>query len=135
MSNPFDYVNAVSYTKKNMMRGTENDALAEKKYNAFLTNRSLSYHIDCVELANEMNIRHQTDNKLQFEFLLNTIRPKKRYAKWSKKDKDGDIEVVKEYYGYSEVKARQAISILSPEDLEKIRRIIHKGGRDDRNNG
>lgn len=135
MSNPFDYVNAVSYTKKNMMRDTENDALAEKKYNAFLTNRSLSYHIDCVELANEMNIRHQTDNKLQFEFLLNTIRPKKRYAKWSKKDKDGDIEVVKEYYGYSEVKARQAISILSPENLEKIRRIIHKGGRDDRNNG
>ena len=135
MSNPFDYVNAVSYTKKNMMRATENDALAEKKYNAFLTNRSLSYHIDCVELANEMNIRHQTDNKLQFEFLLNTIRPKKRYAKWSKKDKDGDIEVVKEYYGYSEVKARQAISILSPENLEKIRRIIHKGGRDDRNNG
>jgi len=80
--NPFDYVNSINSTKKNLMRGTDNDRLAEKEYAPFLTNRTLSYHHDTVALANEMNQRSQLEHLLQYEFLLNSVRPKKRFAKW-----------------------------------------------------
>jgi hypothetical protein len=128
--NPFDYVNAINTTKKNLMVGTENDRLAEKGYDPFLTNRSLSYHNDTIGLANEMNTRHYLDKKPQFEFFINTVRPKKRFAKWVKKQKDSDVAVVKEYYGYNDVKARQALTILSDEQITEIRTRIDKGGRD-----
>jgi hypothetical protein len=130
--NPFDYVNAINTTKKNLMVGTENDRLAEKGYDPFLTNRSLSYHNDTIGLANEMNTRHYLDKKPQFEFFINTVRPKKRFAKWVKKQKDSDVAVVKEYYGYNDVKARQALTILSDEQITEIRTRIDKGGRDAR---
>ena len=129
MSNPFDYVNSINQSKKNLMRGTENDQLAEKGYNPFLTNRTLSYHHDTVALANEMNQRSHLDNKLQYEFLLNTIRPKKRFAKWDKKVDDGDIAVVKEFFGYSDTKALQALTVLTSEQINEIRKRIDKGGR------
>jgi len=129
MSNPFDYINDINTGKKNLMRGSENDELAEKGYNPFLSNRALSYHHDTVGIANEMNIRSQADNKLQYEFLLNTVRPKKRFAKWAKKVSDGDLAVVMEYYGYSETKAEQALSILSKEQITKIKRKMDKGGK------
>jgi len=128
--NPFDYINAINTTKKNLMVGTENDRLAEKGYDPFLTNRSLSYHNDTIGLANEMNTRHYLDKKPQFEFFINTVRPKKRFAKWVKKQKDSDVAVVKEYYGYNDVKARQALTILSDEQITEIRTRIDKGGRD-----
>jgi len=83
---PFDYVNSITLTKKNLMRGTENDSLMEKGYSPFLTNRSLSNYNDTIGLANEMNIRHELDNLMQYEFLINTVRSKKRYAKWNKKE-------------------------------------------------
>ena len=73
---PFDFVNSINFTKKNMMRDTANDDLAEKSYVPFLTNRSLSYFTDTLLYANEMNKLHQLDNKLQYEFFLNTIRKK-----------------------------------------------------------
>jgi len=131
MSNPFDYINAINTSKKNLMRGSENDRLAEKSYSPFLTNRALSYHLDTVGVANEMNRRHHTDNLLQFEYLLNSVRSKKRYAKWVKKDNEGDLSVVKEYYGYNDSKALQALSILSSEQLIKIRKTLEKGGSND----
>ncbi len=127
--NPFDYVNAINTTKKNLMVGTENDRLAEKGYDPFLTNRSLSYHNDTIGLANEMNTRHYLDKKPQFEFFINTVRPKKRFAKWVKKQKDSDVAVVKEYYGYSNEKARQVVSLLSSEEIEFIKNKVNKGGR------
>lgn len=126
--NPFDYVNAINTTKKNLMRGTENDVLAEKSYSPFMTNRALSYHQDTIGVANEMNKRHEADNLLQFEYLLNTVRPKKRFAKWVKKENDEDLSVVKEYYGYNNEKAVQALSILSSEQLKTIRKTLEKGG-------
>jgi hypothetical protein len=129
-TNPFDYTNSINQTKKNLMRGTANDTIAEKEYQPFLTNRALSYHADTIFHANEMNKRHHLDNILQYEYLLNNVRPKKRYAKWSKKDNDGDVAVVKEYYGYNETKARQAIAILTDEQMSIIRRKIQKGGKD-----
>jgi hypothetical protein len=127
--NPFDYVTAASQTKKNLMRNTDNDTLAEKTYSAFLTNRSFSYHVDTISAANEMNMRGHVDNLLQFEFYLNKIRSKKRYAKWNKKDTYSNLQMVKEYFEYSDDKALQALKILSDNDLLKIKKIIDKGGR------
>lgn len=127
--NPFDYVNAINLTKKNLMRGTENDQLAEKGYNPFLTNRALSYHNDTVFFANEMNQRHQLDKKMQFEFLLNIVRPRKRFSNWSKKESGGDLALVKEYYDYNDQKALQALSILTGEQIKHIRQKLEKGGK------
>ncbi len=128
--NPFDYINAINTTKKNLMVGTENDRLAEKGYDPFLTNRALSYHNDTIGVANEMNTRHYLDKKPQFEFFINTVRPKKRFAKWVKKQKDSDVAVIKEYYGYNDIKARQTLTILTDDQLTDIRIRIDKGGRD-----
>jgi len=129
-ANPFDYINSINTTKKNLMRGTDNDHLSEKSYNPFLTNRALSYHNDTVAIANEMNIKHQLDKKLQYEFLLNIVRPKKRYAKWSKKYKGGDVEIIKEYYGYNDTKANQVLTILTAEQVVAIRNKLEKGGKE-----
>jgi exonuclease I len=130
MSNPFDYLNSINVSKTNMMRGTENDNLAEKDYNAFLINRGLSYHNDTIGLANEMNMRHEIDSVMQYEFLLNTVRSKKRYAKWHKKENDSDLELIKEFYNYSDTKALQALNVLSDEQLKQIKIKMAKGGRD-----
>lgn len=130
MSNPFEYVNSINSTKKNMMRGTENDELAERGYNPFMTNRALSYHNDTIGLANEMNQRHEIDGIMQYEFLLNTVRSKKRYAKWHKKENDSDLDAIKEYFNYSDAKALQALNVLSDEQLQKIKTKLAKGGRD-----
>ena len=120
--NPFDFTSSVSHTKKDLMRGTDNDKLVEKSYSPFLTNRALSYHSDTIGFANEMNTRHHTDNLLQYDFLLNIVRPKKRFAKWSKKENDSDVAVVREYFGYNETNARQALTILTKEQLSIIRK-------------
>ena len=111
-----------------MMRDTDNDELAEKEYNPFMVNRGLSYFQDTVFFANEMNIHRDTDKKLQYEFLLNSIRPRKRFSKWFKKEVDGDIEAIKEYYGYSNVKAIQTLSVLTNSQIEKIKIKLEKGG-------
>ena len=129
MSNPFDYVNTITSTKKNLMRDTGNDLLAEKEYNPFLTNRALSYHHDTVAIANEMNSRSDLPKLLQYEFLLNTVRPKKRYAKWDKKEDHGDLAAIKEYFGYSDNKALQALTVLSHDQIHEIKRRLEKGGK------
>lgn len=128
--NPFDFVNSINSTKQNMMRNTENDELAERGYNPFMTNRALSYHNDTIGLANEMNMRHEIDGVMQYEFLLNTVRSKKRYAKWHKKENDSDLELIKEFYNYSDTKALQALNVLSDKQLEQIKIKMAKGGRD-----
>lgn len=126
--NPFDYLTSINVSKENMMRDTENDELAERDYNAFVVNRGLSYFQDTVMYANEMNQHNQIDNKLQYEFLLNSIRPKKRFSKWFKKEQSDDIESIMEYYGYSHSKAIQILSVLSQSDITKIKKRLEKGG-------
>jgi len=126
--NPFDYVNSVTFTKKDMMRGTENDELAEKDYVPFLVNRSLSYHEDCILFANEINQRSHLDHLLQYDFFINIIRPRKRFAKWAKPTKDEDLEAVMEYFGYSRVKAQSAITVLTNEQIAMIKEKLIKGG-------
>ena len=123
--NPFEYLNAINNTKKNVMV----DDLTEKGYNAFMVNRSLSYFQDTVLLANEMNRYHHLDSKLQFSFLINSVRKKKRFAKWAKPTNPINLEVVKEYYGYSNEKARQVLTILSDQQIEELKLKVYKGGR------
>lgn len=101
--NPFDYVNSVNHTKKDIMETPED----ETAYNAFLVNRSLSYFSDTVGFANAVNQYHHLDNRLQYQFLINTIRKRKRFSKWAKPETHNEVDVVKEYYGYSNEKAQQ----------------------------
>jgi len=122
---PFDYLNAINYSKKNLIT----DDLSEKDYNSFMVNRGLSYFPDTVLAASEMNRYHQIDNRLQFDFLINIIRKRKRFSKWEKKKIDGDIEVIKEYYGYSNSKALQVHSLLTPDQLIILRKKVDRGGR------
>jgi len=129
MSNPFVYVDSVSYSKKNLMRGTANDELAEKGYKPFLTNRSLSYHQDSILFANEMNIRPTAENKWQYEYLLNTLRKRKRYSKWKKQDPDAAVEMIMEYFGYGRSKAEDALRVLTDDQLAMIEVALDKGGK------
>jgi hypothetical protein len=121
---PFDFVNAIHYTKENLIV----DDWSEKQYNAFVVNKSLSFGADTVIPANEMNSRPHLEKRLQFDFLINTIRPRKRFNKWLKAEKIEDLEVVKQYYNYNTEKAIQALRILSPEQLNTIKERLNTGG-------
>ena len=125
MSNPFDYVNSILQNKKNLIV----DELTEKDYSPFLVNRTLSYHKDCILYANEMNRRHLADKKLQYDFLLNTIRSQKRpFAKWVKAEKSEDLECIKQVFGLSDQKAREAKRLLSNEQIQKLKEQTDTGG-------
>ena len=125
MSNPFDYVNQILQGKKQLIV----DDLTEKEYVPFLTNRSLSQHKDCVIFANEMNQRHHLDKKMQNDFLLNTVRSMKRpFAKWAKSEKDDDIACVKMVYGLSDSKARDALRLLTKEQIQQLKEKTLTGG-------
>ena len=125
MTTPFDYVKAIQFTKEDMIV----DDLSEKEYNPFIVNRALSMGIDTVLQANEMNQRHHLGKKLQFDFLLNSISKRKRFDKWQKADKSEDLEYVRAYYNYSYPKAVSAISVLTNEQLDCIKKkITNKGG-------
>lgn len=121
---PFDFINAINYTKENLIV----DDWSEKQYIPYLVNRGLSFGSDTVIPANEMNSRPHLDKGLQFQFLINTIRPKKRYNKWVKSEKIEAIHIIKEYYGYSTEKARQALSILTSEQIDYLKQKLEKGG-------
>lgn len=123
--NPFEYVNAINMTKKDIMV----DDLAEKSYNSYMVNRSLSYFNDTVLMANEMNVHHHLDNRLKFDFLINIVRKKKRFSKWIKPETVSDVEVVKEYYGYSNEKAKSALSLLTSDQINELKKKVYKGGR------
>lgn len=122
--NPFKFVDAINSTKKNLIT----DAYTEKMYQPFMTNRALSYFPDTIFYANEMNLYHNLDNKLQFDYLINIVRPKKRFSKWSKVQDDEDLEAIKVYFKYNTEKAKAALSILSPEQINEIKEKLHKGG-------
>ena len=123
---PFDFINAINLTKKNLFE----DPQAEKDYLPFLVNRGLSYFPDTVLYANEMNRNSGIPKDWQFSFFLNTIPKKKRFSKWHKKDADSDsLTLVKEYFGYSSEKALEALSILSDDQLAMIKEKLYKGGK------
>lgn len=122
---PFDFVNEIQQGKKQLIV----DDATEASYVPFLVNRALSYHKDCVMYANEMNRRHQIDKKLQNDFLLNTVRSKRRpFNKWAKAEKNEDMACVKSYYGLSDAKARDALRLLTDEQIQMLKDKTDVGG-------
>jgi hypothetical protein len=123
--NPFEYLKSINESKKDIMV----DDLSEKEYNPFIINKGLSYFKDTVLYANEMNKNHTLDHRLQFDFLINIIRKKKRWSKWIKADEVANLELIKEYYGYSNEKAKSALTLMSNEQIEQLKLRIYKGGK------
>jgi len=121
---PFDYVNAIHYTKEDLCE----DEYGEKYYNPYIVNRALSFGSDTVIQANEMNSRTHLDKKLQFHYLINIVRGKKRFNKWIKSEKIEDLEIVKKYYNYNTEKGLQALKILTPENIDNIKKRLNIGG-------
>lgn len=127
--NVFDFVKSINDGTKSLMNGSENDELAEKIYAAFIVNRALSYFPDTILYVQELNKYNKIDNKLQYEFLLNAIRPRKRFAgKWPKREQEEKVDLVKEYYQINQRKAQFVVSILSDEQIAAIRKEQEKGG-------
>jgi hypothetical protein len=121
-----DWLNSINQTKKNLI---EEDSTIEKEYPPYIVNKCLSGSIDCLMYVNEMNMYHMLDKKLQYDFLINIVRTKKRFSPWIKKEKIKNIDFVKTYYGYSNEKAEQALKILSQEQLDFIKRRLDVGGK------
>ena len=126
-----DYLNAINHTKETLM-DTE-DEQWEKKYPPFIVNKCLAPFQDTIMLVNEINQLHHLDKKLQYDFLLNSLRTRKRYTPWVKAMKLENLEYVKEFYGYNNEKAKVALDILTDEQISAIKQKVNKGGRDGRN--
>ena len=120
-----DWLFSINQSKKNLM---EQDPKLEKSYPSWIINKCLSSFTDTVLFANEMNMSSHVDKRLQYDFFINSLRPRKRFSPWSKKESVDYLEDIKEYYGYSYTKALEAVRILPKSDLEKIRKLLHKGG-------
>jgi len=125
--NPFDYVNSINHKKNNLMNGSDNDELSEKLYNPYVVNKALSYFADTIMFANQVNQLHGVDSKLQYEYLLNSIKPKKRFSKWVKREDNDEIEMIKLYFNYSDKKARQVYNLLSSDQINNIRNELVRG--------
>ena len=121
-----DWLNSINQTKKNLI---DEDPLMEKEYSPYIINRIYSGHLDAIMFANEMNMYNFLPKKLQYDFLLNTLRTKKRYSPWLRKDEIKDLELVKRYYGYNNEKAKQALKILTKEQIIFIKSKFETGGR------
>ena len=121
-----DWLASINQSKINIM---DEDSSSKKDYAPYIINRCLSGTIDTLMYSNEMNKNHSLDKKLQYDFLINTVRTRKRYSPWIKQEKIKDLEVVKSYYGYSNEKAKQALNILSKEQINFIKSKLETGGR------
>ena len=119
-----DWLNSINFTKENLMEDSDN----KRDYPPYIINRCLSGNLDCIMFVNEMNINHHLDKDLQYSFYLNTLRKKKRFSPWLRKDKVTDLEIIKQYYGYSNEKALQALKILTPEQIKFIKQRLDTGG-------
>ena len=122
-----DYLKAVNHTKERLL-DTEDEAW-EKKYPPFIVNKCVAPFPDTIMLVNEINQLPHLDKKLQFDFLINSLRPRKRYTPWLKAMKLENLEYVKEYYGYNNEKAKSALDILTDEQISAIKRKLYKGGK------
>lgn len=120
-----DWLNSINQTKNNLI---DDDVSLEKEYNPYIINRCMSHHIDSIMYANEMNIYYSLPKKLQYDFYINSLRKRKRYADRVSKEKIQDLDYVKRYYGYSNEKAKQALRILTTEQLNYIKSKFETGG-------
>ena len=121
-----DWLNSINQTKKNLI---DEDPSVEKEYPPYIINRCFSGHLDAIMFANEINMYSFLPKKLQYDFLLNTLRPKKRFSPWLCKDTIKDLDLVKRYYGYSNEKAQQALKILTKDQLNFIKSKFETGGK------
>ena len=119
-----DWLNSINMNKQDLSEDPE----ACKKYPAYIVNRCMSGHIDAILFANEMNKNTHLSKDMQYQFMLHSLRKKKRFSPWLKQEKIADLEVVKKYYGYSNEKAQQALKILSPEQIKFIHKKMDTGG-------
>lgn len=122
---PFDFITSISSSKENLMI----DEWSENQYNPYLINLGLSYSPDTIFYANEMNINHSLSKKQQYNFLLEAIRPKKRFNKWIKAEPEENLKLIQDYFNYGLSKARKALEVLSYEDIENIKMKMNKGGK------
>ncbi len=122
-TNPFDWINSITYTKDNLLESNN-----PKDYNSFIVNKGLSYHLDCLLLVNEMNIRNNLDKDMQYMFYMNSVRKRKRYSCWEKKNMDEDLKYIKRYYNCSNEKALQALKVLTKEQIEYIHNKLETFG-------
>jgi len=125
-----DYINAINYTKEPLLDTEDEEWI--KKYPPYIVNKCIAPFTDSVMLVNEINQLHHLDKKLQFDFLINSLRPRKRYAPWMKAKKLESLEYVKEFYGYNNEKAKAALDILNDEQISAIKERLNKGGRNGR---
>ena len=123
-----DYLYSINQSKKNIL---DNDIDAERKYPPYIVNRCLSSFTDTILYVNEMNKNSHLEKKLQYDFLLNSVKPRKRFSPWAKKDSIDYLDLVKEYYGYNDDKALQALRILTKDQLDHIKKLLNKGGKNE----
>lgn len=120
-----DFLNSINHDKKPLL---DEDEKAQKLYPPFVVNRCLSFFTDTIFHSNVVNCNWMMDKKMQFDFYRFSIRKKKRFSPWIKKENDADLDLVKKAYGYTDQKAREVLNILSSEDLEKIKKSLDVGG-------
>ena len=121
---PFDFLNSINYTKKNLIQEPQD----EKEYVPFIVNRGLGYFQDTVILANEMNVNCHIDNKMQYDFLKSTVRKRKRFSKWLKAEDDEKIALLSQYFGYSSNTAKSVVDLFDDKDFNEIKKRLDKGG-------
>ena len=121
-----DWLNSINFNKNDIL---EEDSYLSKEYPPFIVNKCVSGHMDTVLFANEMNMYHFLDKDLQYKFYLNTLRKRKRFSPWVRKEKITDLDYVKRYYGYSNEKASQVMKILTPEQISYIKQRLDIGGK------
>jgi len=125
----WDYINSLSYCK-NIVTGKGIEALLEFEddYIPWITNKHISHFEEDVLKANEMNLYNHIDKKLQYDFYINILKPRKRYSEWSKKIENDVLEAIKEYFGYSYDKAYMIMDILTPDQIKEIKKRLERGG-------
>jgi len=122
---PFDFANSINFTKENLIV----DEWSEKQYNPYIVNKALSYGPDTVIAGNEVNSRPHLDKKMQYDFLLGIVSKRKRYNKWLKPEREEKLAILKEYYGYNNTKAAEALRLLTDEEFAGIEKRLNKGGK------
>lgn len=125
---PFDFVKAIQQSKVDLIRTSDNPDLAEKSYNAFLTNKALSFHVDSILHANEMNVNHQLNNIQQNDYYINTVRSMKRPHVWLKKSSDEDIQFLSEHFNINQVRAQETLNVIGTDKVAELRKTVIKGG-------
>ena len=121
------YLNSINLNKKSVL--DTDDPGWEKNYPPYIINKCMSHHMDTVLYANEMNMKHDIPSRLQYDFYIHIVRPRKRFSPWGKQDKVKDLDVVKQYYGYSNEKASNALKILTPDQINYIKQRLEIGGK------